>query len=116
MHGSMQLFFLYLIYTVFRIYKSKIEKVPRDIQVERLITTSSGYWSQQLEYMLIQKGTDPGVGKGKRFLLALHTLCKCSLKTTHNSVKVNLGIKIIQLVKCLIGNGEKLPFIAGVII
>ena len=40
--------------------------------------------------------------KGKLSLLACHTRCKCSLKTTRNSVKVNLGIKVMELVKRLI--------------
>ena len=49
-------------------------------------------------------GAEPGVRKGKRSLLAYNTRYKCSLKTTHNSVKVNLGIKVIQLVESLIGS------------
>ena len=50
-----------------------------------------------------KRGTEPGVKKGKRSLLAYHTRCKCSMETTHNSVKVKLGIKVIKLVKSLIG-------------
>ena len=46
---------------------------------------------------------EPGVRKGKRSLLASHTCCKCSMETTHNSVKVNLGIKVMKLVESLIG-------------
>ena len=38
-------------------------------------------------------GQIPGVRKGKRSLLASHTRCKCSMETTHNSVKVKLGYK-----------------------
>ena len=50
-----------------------------------------------------QKGTEPGVRRGKRSLLACHTRCKCSLETTHNSVKVKVGIKVMKLVESLIG-------------
>ena len=60
-------------------------------------------WSQQLEHKQVPKGAEPGVPKGKRSLLTCHTHCKCSLETTHNSVKVNLGIKVIKLVKGMIG-------------
>ena len=59
--------------------------------------------SQQLEHEQVQKGTEPGVRKGKRSLLACHTRSKCSMETTRNSVKVKLGIKVIKLVKSLIG-------------
>ena len=46
-----------------------------------------------------EKGTEPGVRKGKRPMLACHTRCKCSMETAHNSVKVKLGIKVIKLVE-----------------
>ena len=60
-------------------------------------------WSQQLEHKQVPKrGTEPGVRKGKRSLLACHTRCKCSIETTRNSVKVNLVIKVIKLVESLI--------------
>ena len=36
-------------------------------------------------------------------LLACHTRFKCSMETTRNSVKVKLGIKVMNLVKSLIG-------------
>ena len=63
-----------------------------------------GIWSQQLEHKQVPKwGTEPGVRKGKRSLLASHTRCKCSMETTHNSVKVKLGIKFMKLVESLIG-------------
>ena len=42
-------------------------------------------------------------GRGKRSLLASHTRCKCSMETTHNLVKVKLGIKVMKLVGSLIG-------------
>ena len=44
-----------------------------------------GIWPQQLEHKQVpQWGTEPGVRKGKRSLLACHTRCKCSMGTTHN--------------------------------
>ena len=51
-------------------------------------------WSHQLERKQVPKrvGAEPGVRKGKCSLLAFHTRCKCSMKTTRNSVKVKLGI------------------------
>ena len=51
-----------------------------------------------------KRGTEPGVRKGKRSLLARHTRCKCSMETTHNSVKVKLGINVMELVESLIGS------------
>ena len=48
-------------------------------------------------------GTEPGVRKGKRSLLASHIRCICSMETTHNSVKVKFGIKVMKLVESLIG-------------
>ena len=63
-----------------------------------------GIRSQQLEHLQVPKwGTEPGVRKGKRSLLASHTRCKCSMETTHNSVKVKFGIKVMKLVESLIG-------------
>ena len=48
-------------------------------------------------------GTEPGVRKGKRSLLASHTRCIFSMETTHNLVNVKLGIKVMKLVESLIG-------------
>ena len=86
--------------------QSKIEKVPRGIQGEKsskdmaslrnLVSTIGAQASPK-------KGTEPGVRKGKRSLLACYTRCKCSMETTHNSVKVKLGIKVMKLVESLIG-------------
>ena len=60
-------------------------------------------WSQQLEHKQVPKrGTEPGVRKGKLSLLACPTRCKCSLETTHNSVEVKFGIKVMKLVEILI--------------
>ena len=61
-------------------------------------------WSQQLEHKQVPKrGTEPGVRTGKRSLLVSHTHCKRSIETTHNSVKVKLGIRGMKLVESLIG-------------
>ena len=55
-------------------------------------------WSQQLEYKQVPKrGTEPGVWKGKRYLLASHTRSKCSMETTRNSVKIKPGIKVMKI-------------------
>ena len=57
-----------------------------------------------MEHKQVQRrGTEPGVRKGKRSLLACHIRFKCSMETTHNSVKVKRGIKIMKLVESLIG-------------
>ena len=60
-------------------------------------------WSQELECKQVPKrGTEPGVRKGKRSLLACHTRCKYSMETPRNSVMVKLGIKVMKLVESLI--------------
>ena len=43
---------------------------------------------------------------GKRSLLACHTHCKCSIETTHNSVKVKVGIKFMKLLASLMISWE----------
>ena len=68
-----------------------------------------------------KRGTELGVRKGKRSLLASHTRCKCSMETTQNWDKVKLGIKVIKLVASLIswevtvGQGSEchLTFVRG---
>ena len=50
-----------------------------------------------------KKGTEPCVLKGKCSLLVCHTCYKCSMETTHNSVKVKRGMKVMKLVESLIG-------------
>ena len=62
----------------------------------------SGQTGQQLENEQVPKGTELGVPKGKRPLMACHTRCQCSIETTSNSMKVKLGIKFMKLVKSLI--------------
>ena len=60
-----------------------------------------------MEHKQVPKmGIEPGVRKGKCSLpsvLARNTRCKCFMGTTHNSVKVKLGIKAIKLMESLIG-------------
>ena len=63
---------------------------------ENLVSTNSAQANPQ-------KGTEPGVPKGKRSLLTCHTRCKSSMENTRSSVKVGLGIKVMKLVKSLIG-------------
>ena len=85
---------------------SKIDKVPRGIQGEMSSkdTESSEIWSQQLEHKQVPKcGTEPGVRKSKRSLLACNTRCKSSKETTRHSVKVKLDIKVMKLLESLIG-------------
>ena len=59
--------------------------------------------SQQLEHKQVPNRTEPGVWNGKRFLLASHIRCKCSMTTTRYSVKVKLGINVIKFVKSMTG-------------
>ena len=47
--------------------------------------------------------TEPGVQRGKHSLLACRIRRKYSMETICNSVKVKLGIKVMQLVKSRIG-------------
>ena len=84
----------------------KIEKVPRGIQGEkssRDMASSRNLVSIIGAQASPKKGDGPGVRKGKHSLLASHTRCKCSMETTHNSVKVKLGIIVMKLVESLIG-------------
>ena len=85
--------------------RSKIEKVPRGIRGEKSSKdmASSRNLVSTIGALASPKMTEPGVRKGKRFLLASHTRCICSMETTHNSVKVKLGIKVMKLVESLIG-------------
>ena len=70
-------------------WHSKIGKVSRGIQGEKSSKNkeSSRYLVSILEHKQVPKrGTQPGVRKGKRSLLACHTRRKCSMETTRNSV------------------------------
>ena len=58
---------------------SKFENVPRGIQSEK--SSKDMTRSQQLEHKHVTKrGTEPGVRKGMRFLLACHILANASWK------------------------------------
>ena len=86
--------------------KAKSRKYQGVFEVKRRVITWQvrGIWSQQLEHKKVPIwGTETGVRKGKRSLLACHTRCKCSLESTRNSVKVKVGIKVMKLVESLIG-------------
>ena len=45
------------------------------------------HWSQQVENMQVPNGTGPGDWRSKRLLSACYTRRKCSMETSHNSVK-----------------------------
>ena len=80
-------------------HEAKSRKYQGVFEVKSRVKTWQvrGIWSQQLEHKQVPKwGTEPGVRKGKRSLLASHTRCKCTIETTHNSVKVKLGIKVVR--------------------
>ena len=81
--------------------RSKIEKVPRGIQGKNMAISRN-----LVSTVGAQASPKKGNGTrfpGKRFLLACHTRCKCSMETTHNSAKVKFGIKVMELVERLIG-------------
>ena len=86
---------------------SIIEKVPTGkVVLKSRVKTRQvrEIWSQQLEHEQVPKwGTEPGVRKGKRSLLACHTRFKCSIEPPRNSMKVKLGIKVMKSMKSLIG-------------
>ena len=91
-----------------QLLNAKSRKYKGVLKVKSRVKTRQfrGIWSQQFEHTQIPKrGTEPGVRKGKRSLLAYHTRCKCSMETTHNLVKVKLGIKAMKLLESLIGWG-----------
>ena len=67
--------------------KAKSRKYQGVFEVKSRVKTWQvrGIWCQQLEHKQgPQLGTEQGVRKGKRSLLACHTRCKCSMETTHN--------------------------------
>ena len=68
-------------------YKVKSRKYQGVFEVKSRVKTWQvrGIWSQQFEHKQVpQWGTESGVWKGKRSLLACHTRIKCSMETTHN--------------------------------
>ena len=67
--------------------KAKSRKYQGVFEVKSRVKTWQvrGIWSQHLEHKQVQQwGTEPGVRKGKRSLLACHSRSKCSMETTHN--------------------------------
>ena len=75
--------------------KIKFKKLPANIQGEKSTNSCLNNWSISKS----AKWTEPGVRKGRRSVMACRIRCKCSMITAHNSVKVKLGIKVIELVK-----------------
>ena len=79
--------------------KAKSRKYQGVFEVKSRVKTWQvrGIWSQKLEQKQVpQWGTEPGVWKDKRSLLACHTRHKCSMEICRNSVMVNVGIKVIK--------------------
>ena len=65
--------------------KAKSRKYQGVFEVKSRVKTMQvrGIWSQQLEHKQVpQWGTEQGVRKGKRSLLACHTCRKCSMETS----------------------------------
>ena len=88
-------------------YSSKSRKYQGVFMVKCRVKTwqVSGIWSRQLEHKPVPNwGTVPVVRKNMFSLMACHNRYKCSMETTHNSVKVKLGIKVMKLVESLIGH------------
>ena len=83
--------------------RKNTEEYSRDIKVGKSSFEKTGpyNWSSCKS----QKGMEPGVRKCKRSLLVCHTRCKCSVKSTRKLViiKLRIGMKVIKLVKSLIG-------------
>ena len=86
---------------------SKIEKVPRGIQGEK---SSKDMASSRNLVSTIGAQASPKKGGRNQVFGRVRVPClhatprfKCPMETTHNSVKVKLGIKVIQLVESLIG-------------
>ena len=85
-------------------WKAKSRKYQGVFEVKNrvMIWQVWGIWSHQLEHNQVPKwggGAEPGVRKGKRSLLSWHIRRKCSMETTHNSVKVKVGNKVMKLVE-----------------
>ena len=80
---------------------SKIEKVPRDVRSEssEKLQVREKDWSQQVEHIMqTPNGTGPGVRRSKRPLSACYTCRKCSMETSHKSVKSRVRYKVRGLV------------------
>ena len=86
-----------------------MEKVPRGIRREKSSEDMPGsrnlvstIWAQASP-QIGAGGRNQVSGRVKRSLLACHTHCKCSMETTHNSVKIKVGINVLKFVESLIG-------------
>ena len=89
---------------VFPHWRAKSRKYRGVFKVKSRVKTWQvrGVWSQQLEHKEVPKREmEPGVRKGKYSLLASHTRRKYSMETTHYSVMVKVGIKVMKLVESL---------------
>ena len=86
-------------------FRNKIGRVPRDIQGAKSIkdTASPENCSKRLEHKQVPKWGEPAVRMSTRSQLTCNTHCKCFAETTRNSIKVKLGVKVMKLVKSLIG-------------
>ena len=76
--------------TEFSHMKAKSRKYQGVFDVNSRVKTwqVQGIWSQQLEHKQVPKwGTEPGVRKGKRSLLACHTRRKRSIRCRSSSVR-----------------------------
>ena len=76
----------HILYFDYSSLQSKIEKVPRGIRGEKSskdMASSRNLVSTIGALASPKWGTEPGVRKGKRSLLASHTRCICSMETTH---------------------------------
>ena len=65
-------------------------------------------WSQQVEQMQVPNGTGSGVRRSKRPLSACYYRRKCSMETSHKSVKGRIRSKGHGLVLSPIGGGLSL--------
>ena len=70
-----------------RKYKGIFEVMIELHSLEKSRQVRQKGWSQQVEDMLVPKGTGPGVRRGESSLSACQNVRKCSLKTSRNSVK-----------------------------
>ena len=65
-------------------HKAKSRKYQGILKVKILeqIRQARLNWSQQLEHNQVpEREAEPGIRKGKRYLLECHTSCKCSMET-----------------------------------
>ena len=77
---------------------SEIETVLWDTRMEKvgIFTADLGKMDLTIKVYGRPKGKEPYVRLSKRSLLVCNTHCKNSMETSHNSVKVKFGIKVIK--------------------